>query len=87
LEVKKKFTIENKYNLASFISHIQDTLWEKKEKIITELELKLRKNPKQNYTDDLATGEKNKLKSDLSNYELNETKKKYNWIRRKSSEL
>ena len=82
LEVKKKFTIENKYNLA-FISHIQDTLFEKKEKIITELELKLKSeenqliNDNKSYYLDLAVlqEEKNKLKSDLSNYELNETKK------------
>jgi inner membrane protein len=82
LEVKKKFTIENKYNLA-FISHIQDTLFEKKEKIIAELELKLKSeenqliNDNKSYYLDLAVlqGEKNKLKSDLSNYELNETKK------------
>jgi inner membrane protein len=44
LEVKKKFTIENKYNLA-FISHIQDTLRERK--IITELELKLKSEENQ----------------------------------------
>ena len=82
LEVKKKFTIENQYNLA-FISHIQDTLFEKKEKIIAELELKLKSeenqliNDNKSYYLDLAVlqGEKNKLKSDLSNYELNETKK------------
>jgi inner membrane protein len=45
LEVKKKFTIENKYNLA-FISHIK-TLFEKKEKIIAELELKLKSEENQ----------------------------------------
>jgi inner membrane protein len=82
LEIKKKFIIENKYNLA-FISHVQDTLFEKKEKIIAELELKLKSeenqliNDNKSYYLDLAVlqGEKNKLKSDLSNYELNETKK------------
>jgi inner membrane protein len=81
LEVKKKFTIENKYNLA-FISHSRHS-FEKKEKIITELELKLKSeenqliNDNKSYYLDLAVlqGEKNKLKSDLSNYELNETKK------------
>jgi DNA-dependent RNA polymerase auxiliary subunit epsilon len=41
LEVKKKFTIENKYNLA-FISHIQDTLFEREEKDNNKLELKLK---------------------------------------------
>ncbi len=83
LEVKKKFIIENKYNLA-FISHVQDTLFEKKEKIVAELELKLKSeenqliNDNKNYYFELAElqEEKNKLKSDLSNYELNETKKK-----------
>jgi inner membrane protein len=42
LEIKKKFQIENKYNLA-FISHLQDTLLVKKEKIIADLELKAKK--------------------------------------------
>jgi inner membrane protein len=83
LEVKKKFTIENKYNLA-FISHIQDTLFEKKEKIIADLELKLKSeenqliNDNKSYYLELAElqEEKNKLNSDLPNYELNEAKKK-----------
>jgi inner membrane protein len=82
LEIKKKFTIENKYNLT-FISHVQDTLFEKREKIITDIELKLKSeenqliNDNKSYYLDLAVlqDEKNKLKSDLSNYELNETKK------------
>ena len=82
LEIKKKFQIENKYNL-NFISHAQDTLLEKKEKNIAELELKLRSeenqliNDNKNYYLDLATlqEEKNKLKTNLSNYDLNETKK------------
>ena len=82
LEIKKKFQIENKYNLT-FISHLQDTLLVKKEKIIAELELKLKSeenhliNDNKSYYLDLAMlqEQKNKLKSDLSNYDLNETKK------------
>jgi inner membrane protein len=83
LEIKKKFEIENKYNLA-FISHIQDTLLVKKEKVIADLELKLKTeenqliNDNKNYYLELAElqEEKNKLNSDLPNYELNEVKKK-----------
>ena len=82
LEIKKKFQIENKYNLY-FISHAQDTLLEKKEKRVAELELKLKSeenqliNDNKNYYLDLAVlqEEKNKLKTNLSNYDLNETKK------------
>lgn len=82
LEIKKKFILENKYNLA-FISHIQDTLFASKEKKVSELEIKLRNeenqliNENKNYYLDLALLQeaKNKLKTDLSNYELNETKK------------
>ena len=82
LEIKKKFQIENKHNLA-FISHIQDTLSADKEKKVQELELKLRSeenqliNDNKSYYLDLATlqEEKNKLKTNLSNYDLNETKK------------
>lgn len=82
LEIKKKFQIENKYNL-SFISHSQDTLLEKKEKRIAELELKLKSeenqliNDNKSYYLDLSVlqEEKNKLKTNLSNYDLNETKK------------
>jgi inner membrane protein len=83
LEIKKKFEIENKYNLT-FISHIQDTLLVKKEKVIADLELKLKTeenqliNDNKNYYLELAElqEEKNKLNSDLPNYELNEVKKK-----------
>jgi inner membrane protein len=83
LEIKKKFQIENKYNLA-FISHLQDTLIVKKEKLVTELELKLKSeenqliNDNKSYYLELAAlqEEKNKLKLDLPNYELNETTKK-----------
>lgn len=82
LEIKKKFEIENKYNLV-FISHVQDTLFDKKEKRLEELTLKLKSeenqliNDNKNYYLDLAIlqEEKNKLKTNLSNYELNETKK------------
>lgn len=82
LELKKKFEIENKYNLT-FKSHLQDTILSNKEKKIAELELKLRNeenqliNDNKNYylsLDDLQQ-EKNKLHSDLSDFELNETKK------------
>ena len=83
LELKKKFTIENKYNLH-FISHLQDTLLVQKEKIIADLELKLKNeenhliNDNKSYYLELAElqDEKNKLKLDLPNYELNESKKK-----------
>ena len=82
LEIKKKFTFENRYNI-SFISYVQDTLIAKKEKILTELELKLRSeenqliNDNKSYYLDLAAiqEEKGKLKTDLSNYDLNETKR------------
>lgn len=82
LELKKKFQIENKYNLA-FKSHFQDTLFASKEKKIAELEIKLKNeenqliNENKNYYLELAElqAEKNKLKLELSNYELNETKK------------
>jgi inner membrane protein len=83
LDIKKKFEIENKYNLA-FISHLQDTLLVKKVKIIADLELELKSeenqliNDNKSYYLELAElqEEKNKLKLDLPNYELNETKKK-----------
>ena len=83
LEIKKKFAIENKYNIA-FISHSQDTLTQKKEKAVAELELKLKSeenqliNENKSYYLELAElqDEKNKLKADLPNYELNEVKKK-----------
>lgn len=82
LEIKKKFIIENKYSVE-FISHLQDTLIAKKEKMITDLELKLKSEENQVINDntgyylDLAAiqEEKNKLKTELSNYDLNETKK------------
>jgi|26BtaG_2_1085354.scaffolds.fasta_scaffold00362_3 inner membrane protein len=90
LEIKKKFTLENKYNI-SFISHVQDTLIAKKEKVITELELKLKSeenqliNDNKSYYLDLALiqEEKNKLKTELSNYDLNETKKNIIELERK----
>jgi len=83
LEIKKKFEITNKYNLT-FISHLQDTLLNKKAKEIAELELKLKSeenqliNDNKGYYLELAElqEEKNKLNLDLPNYELNETKKK-----------
>ncbi len=82
LEIKKKFQLENKYNI-NFVSHVQDTLSADKEKKIQEIELKLKNeenqliNDNKNYYLDLAIlqQEKNKLKENLSNYELNETKK------------
>lgn len=82
IEIKKKFTIENKYNIG-FISHLQDTIIAKREKLIAELELKLRSeennviNDNKSYYLDLAAlqEQKNNLKLELSNYELNETKK------------
>ena len=77
------FILENKYNLA-FISHVQDTLLISKEKKIVELETKLKNEENQLINDnkiyylELAElqEQKNKLKSELNNYELNETKKK-----------
>lgn len=82
LELKKKFEIENKYNLV-FKSHIQDTILSNKQKKITELELKLKSEENQLINDNknyyLSLNElqqqKNKLHSTLSNYDLNETKK------------
>jgi inner membrane protein len=82
LELKKKFEIENKYNLA-FKSHIQDTILSNKLKRIAELELKLKSEENQLINDnknyylslDELQQEKNKLQSKLSNYELNEIKK------------
>lgn len=82
LELKKKFEIENKYNLA-FKSHIQDTILLNKQKKIAELELKLKSEENQLINDnknyylslDELQQEKNKLQSKLSNYELNEIKK------------
>ena len=83
LEIKKKFTFENKYNLA-FISHVQDTLFASREKKIEELETKLKNeenqliNNNKIYYLELAElqEQKNKLRTELNNYELNETKKK-----------
>jgi inner membrane protein len=83
LEIKKKFDIENKYNLA-FISHLQDTLIVKREKLVADLELKLKSeenqliNDNKSYYLELAElqEEKNKLKLNLPDYELNETTKK-----------
>ena len=82
LEIKKKFSLENKYDLA-FISHILDTLSANKEKLMQEIKLKLTNeenqliNENKSYYLDLALlqQEKNKLKENLSNYDLNETKK------------
>lgn len=82
LDIKKKFEITNKYNLQ-FVSHIQDTLSAAKEKKVQEIELKLKNeenqliNDNKNYYLDLALlqQEKNKLKENLSNYDLNEAKK------------
>ena len=82
LEIKKKFQFENKYNI-NIVTHVQDTLSADKEKKIQEIELKLKNeenqliNDNKNYYLDLALlqQEKNKLKENLSNYELNETKK------------
>lgn len=90
LELKKKFTVENKYNVV-FKSHVQDTILLNKEKKIAELELKLKHeenqliNDNKNYYLDLALlqQEKNKLKENLSNYDLNETKKKIIELERK----
>jgi inner membrane protein len=82
LETKKKFEIENKYNLT-FKSHIQDTILLNKQKRIAELELKLKSEENQLINDNkeyyLALAElqqqKNKLNTKLSDYDLNETKK------------
>ena len=82
-EQKKKFQLENKYNLA-FKSSISDTLILNKQKRITELELKLKNEENQSVNDNkvyyLNLAElnqlKNNLKKNLSNYDLNETKKK-----------
>jgi inner membrane protein len=83
LEIKKKFIIENKYNLV-FISHVQDTLLATKATKIDELEIKLKNEENQLINDNKAyylelaelQENKNKLNSELPNYELNEVKKK-----------
>ena len=83
LEIKKKFEITNKYNLA-FKSNAQDTIFVNKQKNIAELELKLKNEENQLINENksyyLILGElqkeKHKLKSNLSNFELNETQKK-----------
>ena len=83
LEIKKKFTIKDQYNLA-FISHVQDTLLVSKANKIADLEIKLKHEENQLINDNKAyylelselQEEKEKLKSDLSNFELNETKKR-----------
>ena len=82
-EFKKKFQLENKYNLA-FKSNISDTLISNKQKRITELELKLKNEENQLINDNkiyyLNLSElsqlKSNLKKNLSDYDLNETKKK-----------
>jgi inner membrane protein len=82
-EFKKKFQLENKYNLA-FKSNISDTLISNKQKRITELELKLKNEENQLINDNkiyyLNLAElsqlKSNLKKNLSDYDLNETKKK-----------
>jgi inner membrane protein len=83
LEIKKKFIIENKYNLV-FISHVQDTLLASKASKIDEVEIKLKNEENQLINDNKAyylelaelQENKNKLNSELPNYELNEVKKK-----------
>jgi inner membrane protein len=83
LEIKKKFIIENKYNLV-FISHVQDTLLASKATKIDELEIKLKNEENQLINDNKAyylglaelQESKSKLNSELPNYELNEVKKK-----------
>lgn len=90
LELKKKFTLVNNYNVV-FKSHVQDTILLNKEKKITELELKLKNeenqliNDNKNYYLDLAAldQEKTNLKRNLNNYELNETKKNIIELERK----
>jgi inner membrane protein len=82
-EQKKMFPLENKYNLA-LKSSISDTLILNKQKRITELEMKLKNEENQSVNDNkvyyLNLAElnqlKNNLKKNLSNYDLNETKKK-----------
>jgi inner membrane protein len=82
LDVNKKFNIENKYDL-NFKSSFEDTLYINREKKIAELKIKLKNeenqliNDNKSYYSDLnmLKIEKNKLNSNLSNYEINETKK------------
>nr|WP_181716102.1 metal-dependent hydrolase [Flavobacterium sp.]QJS06639.1 membrane-bound metal-dependent hydrolase [Flavobacterium sp.] len=82
LEIKKKFVLENKYNLT-FRSRFLDTLSAIKTQKIQELQLKLKNeenqviNDNKNYYSDMIAlqKEKSKLNENLSNYELNETKK------------
>lgn len=82
LDVNKKFNIENKYNFA-FKSTFEDTLYNNREKKLDELKIKLKNeeneliNENKSYYSDLnmLKIEKDKLQSNLSNYELNETKK------------
>ena len=82
LEIKKKFRFNNQYDLA-FISHFLDTLSANKTEKIQEVELKLRNEEnklvnanKIHYLNvEMLNNAKGKLNSNLSNYELNETKK------------
>jgi membrane-bound metal-dependent hydrolase YbcI (DUF457 family) len=83
LEINKKFDLKNKYNL-NFKSSAQDTIFANKQKNLAELEMKLKNeenqliNENKSYYSILGElqKEKNKLKSNLSNFELNETQKK-----------
>ena len=82
-ELKKKFQIENKYNIA-FKSNVSDTLILNKQKRISELELKLKNEENQLINDNKIYYQnltelnqlKTNLKKNLSDYDLNETKKK-----------
>lgn len=92
LDFKKKFKLENNYNI-SFKSFTKDTLIQKKIERINELELKIKTEENQLYNDNknyyLALEElhllKTKLKINLSNYELNEVKIKIIDLERKIS--
>jgi len=82
LEFKKKFEIENKYNI-DFKSHFLDTISYNRSKKIAELELKIKNEENQLINDNkdfyLTVNqlklEKNKIGLSLSDYELNETQK------------
>lgn len=82
LEINKKFTIDNKYDLE-FKSSFEDTLFINREKKIAELKIKLKNeenqliNDNKSYYSDInmLKMEKEKLQNNLSNFEINEIKK------------
>lgn len=83
LDLKKKFKFENDYNIQ-IISSVNDTLQAKKEREISEMEIKIKTEQTKLSNSNAAyfalknelLEQKNKLKNNLNNFELNETKEK-----------